>query len=194
MGMGEQQMVQLAGDSPSAVPAPAPVPAYPPNSIHLVRTLQQITMQLSQMADQKASILMGATFVVFTVAIGQASRTNMPVALSVLALFAFVSAVLAVTAVLPRVTPQSRHEPGSNLLFFGNFSRMPEDEFVAAIKARLHADDDFLDTMLRDIHQNGSVLANRKYRYLALAYRTFIAGLTLTFIVFIAERGAQWLG
>lgn len=187
-------MVQLAGDSPPAVPPSAPAPAYPPNSIHLVRTLQQITMQLSQMADQKASILMGATFVVFTVAIGQASRTDMPVALSVLALFAFVSAVLAVTAVLPRVTPQSRHEPGSNLLFFGNFSRMPEDEFVAALKARLHADDDFLDTMLRDIHQNGCVLANRKYRYLALAYRTFIAGLTLTVVVFIAERGMHWLG
>ena len=29
-------------------------------------------MQLSQMADQKASILMGATFVVFTLAVGQA--------------------------------------------------------------------------------------------------------------------------
>lgn len=186
-------MVQLTGEQTSATP-PAPPPAYPPNSIHLVRTLQQITMQLSQMADQKASILMGATFVVFTVSIGQSSRTDMPVALSVLAFFAFVSAVLAVTAVLPRVTHQQPLEPGSNLLFFGNFSRMGEDDFVKAVKARLHADDDFLDTMLRDIHQNGSILASRKYRYLALAYRVFVVGLTLTLVVFLAERAMLRFG
>ena len=49
-----------------------PAISFPPNAVHLVRTNQQITMQLSQMADQKASILMGATFVVFTLAVGQA--------------------------------------------------------------------------------------------------------------------------
>lgn len=165
-----------------------PKAAYAANSIHLVRTLQQITMQLSQMADQKASILMGATFVVFTVAIGQSSRTDMPFALSVLAFFAFISAVLAVTAVLPRVSPRSQIHAGTNLLFFGNFSRMEEEEFVDAIKTRLHADEDFIDIMLRDIHQNGTMLARRKYHYLALAYRVFVAGLTLTLAVFLIER------
>ncbi len=183
-------MVETTGEQ---TPAPAK-PAYPPNGIHLVRTLQQITMQLSQMADQKASILMGATFVVFTVAIGQSSRTTMPVALSVLAFFAFVSAVLAVTAVLPRVTHQQPLEPGSNLLFFGNFSRMGEDAFVDAVKHKLHHDDDLLEAMLRDIHQNGSILASRKYRYLAYAYRTFVVGLTLTLIVFLVERAMLWFG
>jgi len=37
-----------------------------------VRTALQANLTLSQMADQKASILMGATFVVFTLAVGQA--------------------------------------------------------------------------------------------------------------------------
>ena len=187
-------MVQSTGDQTPAPTDPAAPLPYPPNSIHLVRTLQQITMQLSQMADQKASILMGATFVVFTVAIGQSSRTNMPVALSVLAFFAFVSAVLAVTAVLPRVTHQQPLEPGSNLLFFGNFSRMGEDAFVDAVKQKLHQDDDLLEAMLRDIHQNGSLLASRKYRYLAYAYRTFVVGLTLTLIVFLFERAMLRFG
>lgn len=184
-------MVQSFGENAS-VQAHASPPTYSPNGIHLVRTQQQITMQLSQMADQKASILMGATFVVFTVSIGQAGRATMPAALWVLALFAFVSAVLAVTAVLPRVTHQQPLEPGSNLLFFGNFSQMDEDAFVDALKHKLIAEDDLLEAMLRDIHQNGTVLAQRKYRYLALAYRTFVAGLTLTLLVFIAERAVQY--
>src|SRR3546814_5396469 len=59
---------------------------------------QQLTMQLSQMADQKASILMGATFVVFTLAVGQA-RTGagaLAMSLTILATFSFLLALLAV--------------------------------------------------------------------------------------------------
>ena len=39
---------------------------FPANAIHVVRTAQTINVQLSAMADQKASILMGATFVITT--------------------------------------------------------------------------------------------------------------------------------
>ena len=89
----------------SGVVPERPAISFPPNAVHLVRTNQQITMQLSQMADQKASILMGATFVVFTLAVGQAragaGAFAMP--LTVLATFSFLSALLAISAVLPRV-------------------------------------------------------------------------------------------
>jgi Family of unknown function (DUF5706) len=180
-------MVQLTGEQAVTSTEAPPPRSFPPNGIHLVRTAQTMTLQLSQMADQKASILMGATFVVFTVAIGQAGRTGMPIALSVLALFAFISALLAVMAVLPRTTPHGA-AAGSNILFFGNFTRMSEDAFIAEMKQRLASDETMLETMLHDIHQNGMVLATRKYRFLALAYRSFIVGLTLTLIVFLVER------
>lgn len=168
-------------------------PTYPPNSIHLVRTSQQLTMMLSQMADQKASILMGATFVVFTVSIGQAARTEMPISLAILALFAFASAVLAVTAVLPRVS-QSKIVDHPNLLFFGHFSMMGEEEFVTQVKQKLQHDEDIVDTMLRDIYQNGTMLARRKYRFLAMAYRTFVVGLSITFVSFLFELGRSLIG
>jgi hypothetical protein len=161
-------------------------PTYSANAIHLVRTSQQLTMQLSQMADQKASILMGATFVVFTVAIGQAGRTEFAIALLVLALFAFVSALLAVMAVLPRAAPLPSGN-NHNLLFFGEFSHMSEADFIATMKAQLQDEDALLSAMLRDVHQNGSLLAKRKYRYLALAYRLFIVGLSLTLLTFAIE-------
>ena len=40
-------------------------PRYPVNAAHLMRTTQLAQLQLSAMADTKASILMGATFVIF---------------------------------------------------------------------------------------------------------------------------------
>ncbi|AMG73405.1 Pycsar system effector family protein [Sphingopyxis granuli] len=178
---------------------PPPATGFPPNAVHLVRTNQQITMQLSQMADQKASILMGATFVVFTLAIGQAraGAGALTTPLAILATFSFLSALLAISAVLPRVgkaPPAARDgEDRGNLLFFGHFAQMGEDEFIAAVKARLRTEEDLYEVMLRDTWQNGVVLARRKYRYLAYAYRLFVVGLTLTFLAFAVEMTTMWM-
>jgi hypothetical protein len=42
--------------------------------------------------------------------------------------------------------------------------------------------------MARDIYQNGTVLRRKKYRYLALAYRTFLIGMVLTILTFAFDR------
>ena len=42
-----------------------------PNAIHLLRTAVQTNMQLSQMADQKANMLIGASMVIFTLSVAQ---------------------------------------------------------------------------------------------------------------------------
>ncbi|KGB54525.1 hypothetical protein FG91_01926 [Sphingopyxis sp. LC81] len=195
-----RQQGQLGMDSADSTTSQGrPAISFPPNAVHLVRTNQQITMQLSQMADQKASILMGATFVVFTLAIGQARSGGGALAmpLAILATFSFLSALLAVSAVLPRVgkAPPVVYKDGkdhSNILFFGRFAQMDEDEFIDAVKARLRTEEDLYETMLRDTYQNGVVLARRKYRYLAYAYRLFVVGLTLTFIAFAVEMAGVW--
>ena len=91
-------------DQPKAAPSLPSPSGFSNHAIHLVRTSQQINLMLSQMADAKASILMGATFLVFTISVGQAKDGSLPVSLAVLALFAFVSAMCAVFAVLPSVS------------------------------------------------------------------------------------------
>ena len=161
---------------------------YATDAIHLVRTTQQINLTLSQMADQKASILMGATFVVFTISVGQASRQGASPATLVLALFSFVSAMLAVFAILPSVSGKAVDEKHRNLLFFGNFTTMSEEEFADLVLEELKDEEKVFRAMLRDIYQNGQVLQRKKYRFLGYAYRTSLAGLTLTIIAFLGER------
>ena len=127
-------------------------------AVHLVRTATQSNLALSQMADQKASILMGATFVVFTIAIGQARGGTVPLALLVLAVFAFLSAMCAVAAILPSISSKSSAAIRPNILFFGTFAHLSEDEFADRVLAELGDDESIYRTMLRDIHQNGMVL------------------------------------
>lgn len=160
---------------------------YVPNAIHLLRTTQQMQLQLSQMADQKASILMGATFVSFTISIGQVAAGHATLALVILATFALLAVILSMMVVMPQLGVAGKRRLEGNLLFFGEFSAMSETAFIGALKDELVSDDRVFTAISRDIYQNGQVLAHRKYRYLKLAYRTFLAGLLLSFLTFIGQ-------
>lgn len=167
----------------------ARTPAFTPNAAHLVRTALQANLSLSQMADQKASILMGATFVVFTLSVGQAGRGSVSLALMVLGASALVSAIFAIAALMPSVAPPSANlAGGANILFFGVYAQLSEQDFTERVMPLLTSDEAIYRAMLRDMHQNGCVLARKKYRLLGFAYRVFLLGLALTAVVFVAER------
>ena len=167
----------------------APTAASPsPQAIHLLRTSMLANLTLSQMADQKASLVMGAAFVVFTLVVGQATRGYSSIALVLLGAFAFASACFAVAAVLPRFSNKPIADTDPNILFFGVFSGMPEEEFADRVIEKLNDDEDIFRLMLRDIYQNGQVLQRRKYRLLGWSYRIFIAGLSLSLVLFLYEQ------
>lgn len=163
--------------------------SFTPNAIQLVRTTQQIHIHLSAMADQKASILMGATFVIFTISIGQARTSAAPLPLMILGVAAFFSAVFAVLAIIPAYTYKARQP--ANLLFFGSFMTIPEDEYIENVLDLLGEDETVYRAMARDIYQNGRVLGRKKYRLLSVAYIIFLAGLTLSFLAFLIQY-VQW--
>ncbi|WP_419825922.1 Pycsar system effector family protein [Sphingomonas sp.] len=156
----------------------------PANAFHMVRTTQQAHYQLSRMADQKASILMGATFVIFTVAVSQSRDGEVaPAPLLILGAFAFATAVLSILAILPKTHPQRAGEV--NLLFFGSFAGLRRDDYIEALLDTMASDEEIYRTMANDIWQNGQVLSRKKYRLLGYAYRVFLVGLTLSFLAFL---------
>jgi hypothetical protein len=119
----------------------------------------------------------------------------MPWALAVLAVFAFISAMCAVFAVLPSVSSpaSARLNDGKpNKLFFGTFTHMDEGEWIESVLDELHADETVFRTMLHDVYQNGQVLQRKKYKFLAYAYKSFMAGLCLTVVTFVIEYGLKF--
>ena len=163
-------------------------PDYPPNAVHLARTAVLAQMQLSAMADHKASILMGATFVIFTITVGHSAGGGAPLPLLILGGAAFLSAVCAVLAIVPAVD-YGKGRP-LNLMFFGSFTRLGEEEYIERLLAQLESDDSIYRTMARDIYQNGTVLARKKYRLLGWAYRIFLVGLTASLAAFVIQSFA----
>lgn len=181
--MGEQSHLRT-GESPSRREPEEPV--LPANWVQAMRTAQGIHVSLSQMADQKSSILMGATLVIFTITIGQTTRNGgPPPALLVLGFFAFVTAVLVMLATMP-ATARFRTEQPINLLFFGSFAQLDEEDFVARLMAASRTEEGLRRLILHDLYQNGRVLHGKKYRLLGYAYRSFLLGLTLSLGTFVA--------
>ena len=164
---------------------------YAPDFVHLLRTTQTIQYQLSQMADQKANLLMGTTFVIFTITLGQMKDHHQPpTALLILGAAAFLSALLAVMAVLPSTKVPPRATGPANLLFFGSFAQLDEDEFVRMVLDTCGTHQGVFEAFAHDIYQNGRVLARKKYRLLGYAYRTLVTGLVLSFIAFVLHVSA----
>src|SRR5919108_1892112 len=78
------------------------VEVAPRNSIDtLLRTTQQHHVQLSVMADTKASILITVSSIVMTIALSRASDPQLRPALLTLAAACLIALVLAIVAVLP---------------------------------------------------------------------------------------------
>ena len=177
----------MADDSVSAQEAAADPPNYPVNAVHLMRTTQLAQLQLSAMADTKASILMGATFVIFTITIGQSRGGAAPLPLLILGGAAFFSAIFAVLAVLPKVSRPKRSGQ-SNILFFGVFTQLSEEAFIDEVTQRIRTEEGIYRTMARDIYQNGTVLQTKKYRMLAYAYQVFLLGLVASCGAYVVEQ------
>lgn len=174
----------MVADQPIAeAPGPSSPKTFPPNSVHAVRTAQQMHVAMSQMADQKANMLLAATFLIFTIAIGQARTTAEPLPLLILGVGAFFSAVLSILAVMPAT--HFRTGGRTNILFFGSFATMREDEYLERVLGELRSEEGFLTVMARDLYQNGVVLARKKYRLLGYAYRTFLVALCCSFVAFV---------
>lgn len=163
---------------------------YHAQAIHLTRTMQVNTLSLSQMADQKASILIGATFVVFSLSITRTLSSEITASTVALAATAFVSSLFAVLAVLPSTGRLPSDPAAINPLFFGHYAELEEEVWTHDMLDRLADDERLFRTMLHDAYQHGGMLYRRKYRYLAYAYRAFIGGVAVTMTIYAGE----WAG
>ncbi|HVE72517.1 MAG TPA: Pycsar system effector family protein [Thermoanaerobaculia bacterium] len=144
----------------------------------MLRTAQQHHVQLSAMADTKASLLITISSIVLTIALSRADEPILRPALLTLAASSLLSLLLAIIAVLPTFAPRAvqRGEARRNLLFFGHFGEMSEQEFLKQMEPILHSDTLIYEAMLRDLYGIGAYLYRKKYRFLRFAYVALLAG------------------
>ena len=140
-------------------------------------------MQLSVMADTKASILITISSIVMTIALSRASDPQLRPALLTLAAACLISLLLAIVAVLPTFARSKRQSAERNILFFGHFAQMSDDEYRDEMEHILSSDALIYETAVRDIHSLGVYLYKKKYRFLRFAYVALLFGFILATFV-----------
>ena len=160
----------------------------------MFRTSYRVHMNLSSMADAKANIMISINGIIISIIIASISPkidTNpwLLVPTSVMLLGALISILYAVRSARPRVSSKvvsldDVRSNRSNILFFGHFSNMTEDDFVVGLSGLLSDQTALYQNMIRDIYGLGSVL-QRKYALLRMSYTMFMVGLVLGISSFI---------
>ena len=154
----------------------------------MFRSVYAVQMDLTGLADNKANMMISINGIVMSIIIASVAPkldSNPWLLLPTIVLLVgnMVSLCYAVMAARPRVkspavNPSVPLKPGGNLLFFGTFANMREDDFVAAMTHLMEERMPVYETMMRNIYGIGTVLF-RKFLLLQYAYTSFMVALVL---------------
>ncbi len=75
-----------------------------------------------------------------------------------------------------------------NPLFFGSFAQQNQDEYLVRMDNVMKSGTKVYKTIVLDIYNLGTVLQNKKYRFLSYSYRIFLAGMIISVILFVGEQ------
>lgn len=159
----------------------------------MYRNAYRTHVNLSAIADNKANIMLSVNAIILSIVVSslvpRLISDNSFLLPTVSLLFTCLLAIIFATlSTKPKVTEgiftrEDIMNRKSNLLFFGNFYKMPLEDFHWGMMEMIK-DQDFLYTsMTRDLYFLGKVLA-KKYRYLSVCYTIFMVGLIVSVILF----------
>lgn len=165
-----------------------------------IETMFRITLnnhtKLSQIADSKANILLSVNAIIISIAlstlipkIDAPRNAHLVIPSFVMIMFSVACIILAIMSTRPKVssgtfTRKEIEEKKVNLLFFGNFYKMPLEEYLWAMKEMMKDRQYLYDTMIKDLYYLGIVL-NRKYTLLRLTYTVFTIGIIASVVAFV---------
>ena len=165
-----------------------------------IETMFRVTLnnhtKLSQIADSKANILLSVNAIIISIAlstlipkIDAPRNAHLVIPSFVMIMFSVACIILAIMSTRPKVssgtfTRKEIEEKKVNLLFFGNFYKMPLEEYLWAMKEMMKDRQYLYDTMIKDLYYLGIVL-NRKYKLLRLTYTVFTVGIIASVVAFV---------
>ncbi len=164
-----------------------------------VETMFRVTLRnhitLSDIADTKANILLSVNAIIVSLVLSNLipkldnpSNGYLIYPTVVFVLFTVASMILSVIATRPNVTSGefTREDVAKkkiNLLFFGNFHKMPLEDFEWGMNEMMQDRDYLYNSMIKDLYFLGKVL-HRKYSILRWTYAIFIIGIVVSVISF----------
>lgn len=165
-----------------------------------IDTLFRVTLgnhtRLSGIADSKANILLSVNAIIISIALSSIipkldspKNAHLVVPTFIMLMSSVITIIFAILSTRPKVTSGffTRDDVEAkkvNLMFFGNFYKMPLEDYDWAMNEMMKDRDYLYSTMIKDLYYLGLVL-QRKYNLLRIAYNFFMFGIIITVIAFV---------
>jgi hypothetical protein len=160
-----------------------------PKEVHnLLVSANSTNITVSGMADTKASILMGASFVVFSMSIGDLAEGKASLPLLVLTTFSFIATVFGVLTVRPtKMVVKPIPIEKANILFFGSYTNAPRADYIDEVVKVLSSEEEVYRRMAADLYDHGKVLRDDKFSWLYWSFTVFLWGMLITAIAVVIQ-------
>jgi predicted metal-dependent HD superfamily phosphohydrolase len=162
-------------------------------TVAMFRIMSENHVNLSQMADSKANIMISVNTIVLSIMVslllGKLQFYPEYIVPTIILVVVCLSAVIfAILATRPNIsggtfTKEDIQNKQINLLFFGNFFKVELPDYDWAMKEMMNDKEYLFGSMIKDIYFLGKVLA-RKYRLIRISYNIFMFGLVISIIAF----------
>jgi hypothetical protein len=165
-----------------------------------IETMYRVTLKnhikLSDIADTKANILLSVSAIIMSIALStlfpKLDKPDNYYLIYPTMLFLLMSVVTMIFSILstrPKVTSgkfssEDVKNKKVNLLFFGNFHKMPLKEFQDGMEQVMNDRDYLYKSLMKDLYFLGKVL-DKKYKLLRVAYNIFMVGIILSLLSFV---------
>ena len=160
----------------------------------MLRLTSENHMRLSEMADNKANILISVNAIIISVILSVLIRkievdTHLAIPTMIFLFSSLVTIVISILATRPKITKGNFTREDilnrkTNLLFFGNFFNSELEEYKWGMNTMMKDPNYLYGTLVDDIYYLGKVLG-RKYRLVRIAYSVFMVGIIISAIAFI---------
>jgi hypothetical protein len=155
----------------------------------LFRLLSKNQYTLNTMIDTKSNILISINALILSLILGtvMSQLSNDPHLIYPIIMILFtnlISITFAVFATRPELI-HGNNEKTKNLMFYGNFQDMKEDEYVNNITSLMNEGDELYKTIAKDTYHLGKTI-DRKFKLLRKSFNIFLIGIILSVIAFIA--------
>jgi predicted metal-dependent HD superfamily phosphohydrolase len=160
----------------------------------MFRTTSHNHILLSEMADNKANILITINSIILSIVVSVLIRKleenpRLLIPTILLVVVCLTTTVFAILSTRPIVntgtfTREDIHAKRTNLLFFGNFFGMNLPDYEWGMREMMKDSEYLYGSLIKDIYYLGRVLG-RKYKYLRIAYNIFMYGFVLSILSFL---------
>lgn len=152
--------------------------------------------RLSGIADRKANILLSVNAIIISIALSRLfpkldniKNAYLVIPTFIMLISSVITIIFAILSTRPKIaraefTDKDIDDRKVNLLFFGNFYKIPLIKYRSAMNEMMKDQEYLYNSLINDMYFLGIAL-DKKFKLLRIAYNIFMFGILLTVIAFL---------